>query len=1082
MSVSNEPIDIPVLPPLETSPFNTNNDNLLVPADKDSASFQSPSLSFAESFSTALSSPGDASEEATKLPLSSLSPLQNLRKSISVDSFVQYGREGSRNYSNQSPKHLKNSLYDTEMGTDSNTHPEVEPWSSRRENLSSSSTPVDHDSPSPLDFDVDRSDSITDANSSERFRRISLKTQEPTIPFIRGGHLPLPSRARNNSASMASTVTAIRERGVVSSMSSLQSPSLNSSTYEFFPAGRTRSGSLGYNPPQSSKRVVNTVLESIQTVVLAVIGTTGCGKSTVIRKGLSQYKLSETTTLMESSHPSRLPRSVDKRRSSSLTVDLPASPVSPVTSQPAIIDSIEVEISSTSNVPLPWPKDLPTIDGLIICYDRSNKSSFEPVEALLKNYRSTNLPIMVLGCKSDLSSEVDSNDSLSMLKKYDTGLIEVSNQSDDGKEKMRQSFSYMLKAVARQRGIVSFDLLSIVINTGVVPKKQDDARNPAAPPPLHRVGTPWTDFEQTAPSSSTLIPSTSETPSKSENTDIPPNTSPPIPAAITQSPIWSQSSNDDNIDSQPSVGTELLPAVSSEDTHTEPVENLPSHIDEPAPSIVQKKTVKEPRPAQWADLDALLDKLLFLAVSGEEPNFITNFLLTFRRFTTPRTVLLAMQKRMRQLDNPSGDPMFACFAQMRICHLLETWIHDFAHDFSVPGTSGALNALIKSIIAKTHLLHYGSEFLPFLEQLPSLKDQDTAWAKKVEFIENESDESEAEDDETRVGDTESVEMDSDVLPPSTSPQASFPARERKSSTPLPKTISIPPQLNSYLQSNQDQPPKQQLKELVKLAQEVLNTDPSEIAQEITRIWVKLFLNIKPRDWLHYTFVSGKTIGEPITAFNTVSNHLADWVVSLILCHERPRNRARQIEKFVEIAQKLRQMNNYSALRAFVAGINNATDDPTMELFKTKSPDASKNLRSWDVLLQQVRAHRAYRLALRNSKGACIPALEVHMTDLIRAHEGNGDSNPAYPDKIHWGKFNMMGRFISSTLQCQAQCRNSHDYDFPERPAITQLIFKANVMSIEMQKSRLKSQEFDYDDAVPHSQPKDVAGLRKIFFW
>jgi hypothetical protein len=95
---------------------------------------------------------------------------------------------------------------------------------------------------------------------------------------------------------------------------------------------------------------------------------------------------------------------------------------------------------------------------------------------------------------------------------------------------------------------------------------------------------------------------------------------------------------------------------------------------------------------------------------------------------------------------------------------------------------------------------------------------------------------------------------------------------------------------------------------------------------------------------------------------------------LILCHERPRNRARQVEKFVDIAMKLRQMNNYSALRAFVAGINNATDDHTMEAFKSKSPDHWKNLQSWDVLLQQTRAHRSYRLALRNSKGACIPAL------------------------------------------------------------------------------------------------------------
>lgn len=97
-------------------------------------------------------------------------------------------------------------------------------------------------------------------------------------------------------------------------------------------------------------------------------------------------------------------------------------------------------------------------------------------------------------------------------------------------------------------------------------------------------------------------------------------------------------------------------------------------------------------------------------------------------------------------------------------------------------------------------------------------------------------------------------------------------------------------------------------------------------------------------------------------------------MSLILCHERPRHRSKQIEKFVEIAQKLRQMNNYSALRAFVAGINNAMDDPTMEYFNSKAPEASKNLKSWDVLLQQVRSHRTYRLALRNTKGACIPAL------------------------------------------------------------------------------------------------------------
>jgi RasGEF domain len=99
-------------------------------------------------------------------------------------------------------------------------------------------------------------------------------------------------------------------------------------------------------------------------------------------------------------------------------------------------------------------------------------------------------------------------------------------------------------------------------------------------------------------------------------------------------------------------------------------------------------------------------------------------------------------------------------------------------------------------------------------------------------------------------------------------------------------------------------------------------------------------------------------------------------VSLILCHDRAKARAKQIEKFVDIAHKLRALNNYSALRAFVAGINSSTfpGDETMEIFKSKAPDQAKNLQSWDLLLKRISSHRAYRMALKNSKGACIPAL------------------------------------------------------------------------------------------------------------
>lgn len=62
------------------------------------------------------------------------------------------------------------------------------------------------------------------------------------------------------------------------------------------------------------------------------------------------------------------------------------------------------------------------------------------------------LPVMVLGCKADLEHAIKPFDASAMLTQYDAGLIEVSTVLEGGKEKMKQSFVYMLLAVLRQRG------------------------------------------------------------------------------------------------------------------------------------------------------------------------------------------------------------------------------------------------------------------------------------------------------------------------------------------------------------------------------------------------------------------------------------------------------------------------------------------------------------------------------------------------------------------------------------------------------------------------------------------------------
>jgi hypothetical protein len=431
-------------------------------------------------------------------------------------------------------------------------------------------------------------------------------------------------------------------------------------------------------------------------------------------------------------------------------------------------------------------------------------------------------------------------------------------------------------------------------------------------------------------------------------------------------------------------------------------------------------------------------------------------------------------------------------------------MHTYPQDFAAPGAAGALSALVKSIIGKTYLLPYGSDFLPFLEHLPNISDSDSAWAHKVDHLVDDADDpysiSDGED-ESLAPTTDSASSNLLSAAPSHQKLTSSNSRERKQSLPLSAKTLIMPITTSHPPDASEASTKQLLKELCRQSLELQNHDCSEIAEAITHVEARLFLEIEPRHWLRYTLIPGRKDPESdsISRFNTISNHLADWVVSLILCHDKPKNRAKQIEKFVDIAHKLRALNNYSALRAFVAGINNSTfqGDDTMEIFKSKTPDHYKNLLSWDVLLQHRGAHQAYRMALKNTKGACIPALEVHMSDLIRAHEGNPDFSATEPDKIHWGKFNMFGRFIQSTNHCQLQCRVTSDYNFTERPKIRNLVFNEYVMPEEMQVLRMAPvSDSDVVDepfrpSLPRSisredshftQGRDTALIRRLFQW
>jgi hypothetical protein len=167
--------------------------------------------------------------------------------------------------------------------------------------------------------------------STERFRHLSLKNQEMQKPFVRGGELPLPSRAQHNTSLAPLNINI---RPPLNSHSSSDS-SKRGNNYTTLNLSRSRSGSLRTyvanslprmtTNSQSSSSVSDILVEhglcfnqnfqqqsslSLgRPIVIAVIGTSSSGKSTVIRKGLSGFGvLTDPTLVSGPTHASNLPR------------------------------------------------------------------------------------------------------------------------------------------------------------------------------------------------------------------------------------------------------------------------------------------------------------------------------------------------------------------------------------------------------------------------------------------------------------------------------------------------------------------------------------------------------------------------------------------------------------------------------------------------------------------------------------------------------------------------------------------------------------------------------------------------------
>ena len=149
------------------------------------------------------------------------------------------------------------------------------------------------------------------------------------------------------------------------------------------------------------------------------------------------------------------------------------------------------------------------------------------------------------------------------------------------------------------------------------------------------------------------------------------------------------------------------------------------------------------------------------------------------------------------------------------------------------------------------------------------------------------------------------------------------------------------------------------------------------------------------------------------------NHLRDWVANFILLRDKAKHRVLMLEKLMQVARKLRDLNNYNSLGAFLAGMNSASIHRLSSTRELLTPEIQKDWMKLEILMSPTRSYSAYRLAWDNSSGERIPFLPLPLRDLVGSQEGNKTHIGEPSDgRINWLMFEVMGDTIVGIQKAQ----------------------------------------------------------------
>eukprot|EP01127_Copromyxa_protea_P023863 TRINITY_DN9150_c0_g1_i1.p1 TRINITY_DN9150_c0_g1~~TRINITY_DN9150_c0_g1_i1.p1 ORF type:complete len:1039 (-),score=209.18 TRINITY_DN9150_c0_g1_i1:65-3181(-) len=218
---------------------------------------------------------------------------------------------------------------------------------------------------------------------------------------------------------------------------------------------------------------------------------------------------------------------------------------------------------------------------------------------------------------------------------------------------------------------------------------------------------------------------------------------------------------------------------------------------------------------------------------------------------------------------------------------------------------------------------------------------------------------------------------------------------------------------------------------------LLECNTEEIARQLTLIEWKVWVTIKPYEFLNLAWTKkdrAKRSGNVLAMIDRF-NYVSGWVSTTICMCERLKDRVKAAYKFIEIAYKLYQLNNFNGMMAIISGLNRG---PVYRLKQTFAAVEAKDTKHVFAELQAVtnseKSYASLRKAIRSVNPPTIPYLGMYLTDLTFIEEGNKD----YVTEHSLPNFHK--RMLTAQTIANVQTYQDVKYQFVEVPEILSKCF------------------------------------------